>query len=116
MAEGVTTLEVKSGYGLDLATERRMLEVARALARDLPLSIATTFLGLHALPAEYRERRGEYVAAVCGPVARVARRGAAWWMRSMRFARTSRSPSRRPTRFSGRRGGSDCAPTCTPAS
>jgi imidazolonepropionase len=67
MAEGVTTLEVKSGYGLDLATERRMLEVARALARELPLSIETTFLGLHALPAEYRERRGEYVAAVCGP-------------------------------------------------
>jgi imidazolonepropionase len=67
MAEGVTTLEVKSGYGLDLATERRMLEVARALSRELPLSIETTFLGLHALPAEYRERRGEYVAAVCGP-------------------------------------------------
>ena len=56
MAEGVTTLEVKSGYGLDLATERRMLEVARSLERDLPLSIATTFLGLHALPAEYRDR------------------------------------------------------------
>jgi imidazolonepropionase len=67
MAEGVTTLEVKSGYGLDLATERRMLEVARSLGRDLPVSIETTFLGLHALPAEYRERRGEYVAAVCGP-------------------------------------------------
>ena len=67
MAEGVTTLEVKSGYGLDLATERRMLEVARSLERDLPLSIATTFLGLHALPAEYRDRRHEYVAAVCGP-------------------------------------------------
>lgn len=67
MAEGVTTLEIKSGYGLDLATERRMLEVARSLERALPVSIETTFLGLHALPAEYRERRGEYVAAVCGP-------------------------------------------------
>jgi imidazolonepropionase len=67
MAEGVTTLEVKSGYGLDLETERRMLEVARSLERDLRLSIATTFLGLHALPAEYRERRREYVAAVSGP-------------------------------------------------
>jgi imidazolonepropionase len=66
MAEGVTTLEVKSGYGLDLATERRMLEVARALERELPVSIATTFLGLHALPAEYREQRDAYVAAVCG--------------------------------------------------
>jgi imidazolonepropionase len=67
MAEGVTTHEVKSGYGLDLETERRMLEVARSLERDLRLSIATTFLGLHALPAEYRERRREYVAAVSGP-------------------------------------------------
>jgi len=67
MAEGVTTIEVKSGYGLDLATERRMLEVARSLERDLPVSIAATFLGLHALPIEYRERRHEYVAAVCGP-------------------------------------------------
>ena len=67
MAEGVTTLEIKSGYGLDLATERRMLEVARSLERNLPLSIAATYLGLHALPAEYRERRHEYVAAVCGP-------------------------------------------------
>ena len=67
MAEGVTTIEVKSGYGLDLDSERRMLEVARALGRDLPVTIETTFLGLHALPPEYRERRGEYVAAAAGP-------------------------------------------------
>lgn len=67
MSEGVTTLEVKSGYGLDLDTERRMLEAARALGRDLPVSIRTTFLGLHALPAEFRDRRGAYVAQVCGP-------------------------------------------------
>lgn len=67
MSEGVTTIEVKSGYGLDFDTERRMLQVARALERALPVSIATTFLGLHALPAEFRDRRGDYVAAVCGP-------------------------------------------------
>ncbi len=67
MAEGVTTIEVKSGYGLDLAAERRMLEVARALGRDLPVSIETTFLGLHALPVEFRDRRQDYVAAVSGP-------------------------------------------------
>lgn len=67
MAEGVTTLEIKSGYGLDLPTERRMLEVARALGRDLPVTIESTFLGLHALPPEYRERRRDYVAAVAGP-------------------------------------------------
>jgi imidazolonepropionase len=67
MSEGVTTIEVKSGYGLDLATERRMLEVARALERDLAVSVKTTFLGLHALPAEYRDRRQAYVAAASGP-------------------------------------------------
>ena len=56
MSEGVTTIEVKSGYGLDLATERRMLEVARALEHELPVSIQTTYLGLHALPKEYCAR------------------------------------------------------------
>jgi imidazolonepropionase len=67
MAEGVTTLEIKSGYGLDLATERRMLAVARDLGRDLALSVRTTFLGLHALPAEYRASRQAFVDAVSGP-------------------------------------------------
>jgi imidazolonepropionase len=67
MAEGVTTLEVKSGYGLELATERRLLEVARALARELPVSIKTTFLGLHALPADYRSARQDFVDQVSGP-------------------------------------------------
>jgi imidazolonepropionase len=67
MAEGVTTIEVKSGYGLDLASERRMLEVGRALGRELPVSIRTTFLGLHALPPEFRDRRADYVAAASGP-------------------------------------------------
>jgi imidazolonepropionase len=67
MAEGVTTIEVKSGYGLDLATERRMLEAARALSRELAVTVCTTFLGLHALPAEFRDKRGEFVAQVSGP-------------------------------------------------
>lgn len=67
MSEGVTTIEVKSGYGLDLESERRMLEVGRALGRELPVSIKTTFLGLHALPPEFRDRREEYVAAASGP-------------------------------------------------
>jgi imidazolonepropionase len=67
MSEGVTTIEVKSGYGLDLATERRMLETARALERELPVSVKTTYLGLHALPAEYRGRRRDYVQRVAGP-------------------------------------------------
>jgi imidazolonepropionase len=67
MSEGVTTIEVKSGYGLELATERRMLETARELERSLPVSIKTTFLGLHSLPPEYRERREEFVHQASGP-------------------------------------------------
>src|SRR5450631_2616964 len=67
MAEGVTTIEVKSGYGLELATERRLLEVARDLGTELPVSIAKTFLGLHALPREFRESRQEYVHLASGP-------------------------------------------------
>ncbi|HLN50177.1 MAG TPA: imidazolonepropionase [Steroidobacteraceae bacterium] len=67
MSEGVTTIEVKSGYGLELATERRMLEAARALERELPVSVRTTYLGLHALPNEFRERRRHFVAQASGP-------------------------------------------------
>ncbi|MFI4891495.1 MAG: imidazolonepropionase [Steroidobacterales bacterium] len=67
MAEGVTTLEIKSGYGLDLDTERRILQVARQLERDLALSVRTTFLGLHALPPAYRADRQAFVDAVSGP-------------------------------------------------
>ncbi len=65
LADGVTTLEIKSGYGLDLPTERRMLQVARQLGRSLGIDVRTSFLGLHALPAEYAERREDYVALVC---------------------------------------------------
>jgi imidazolonepropionase len=64
-ADGVTTLEIKSGYGLDLDSERRMLRVARRIGRELGISVRTSFLGLHALPAEYRDRRDAYVALVC---------------------------------------------------
>jgi imidazolonepropionase len=67
MAEGVTTLEIKSGYGLELGAERRLLEVARALGRELPLSVRTTYLGLHALPEEYRDDRRAFVDLVSGP-------------------------------------------------
>ena len=66
LAEGVTTIEIKSGYGLDADTERRMLAVARAVERDLPVSVRTTYLGLHALPEEYRADRSAYVDAASG--------------------------------------------------
>ncbi|KZC43162.1 MULTISPECIES: imidazolonepropionase [Rhodanobacter] len=64
LADGVTTLEIKSGYGLELDSERRMLRVARRLGRELGITVRTSFLGLHALPPEYRERRDDYVALV----------------------------------------------------
>ena len=64
-ADGVTTLEIKSGYGLELESERRMLRVARHIGRELGISVRTSFLGLHAIPAEYKERRDDYVTLVC---------------------------------------------------
>ena len=65
LGDGVTTLEIKSGYGLTLESERRMLRVARRIGRELGVTVRTSFLGLHALPSEYRERRDDYVALVC---------------------------------------------------
>jgi imidazolonepropionase len=64
--EGVTTLEIKSGYGLDLATELRLLRIARALGEALPLSVKTTFLGLHALPVEFAQDRQGFIDALSG--------------------------------------------------
>ena len=57
LREGVTTIEIKSGYGLDTATERRMLQAARRIPDHLPVDVATTFLGAHALPPEYAGKR-----------------------------------------------------------
>ena len=65
MAEGVTTLEVKSGYGLSLEAEARCLRVARRLGVDQRLDVKTTFLGAHALPPEFDGRPDHYIAAVC---------------------------------------------------
>ena len=62
--EGVTTIEIKSGYGLSLEHERKCLRVARSLARAAPLEVRTTFLGAHALPPEYAERADDYIAEV----------------------------------------------------
>ena len=67
MAEGVTTIEIKSGYGLELDTEKRLLQAARRIGRDLALAVRTTYLGLHAVPAEYRDRREAFVTAATGP-------------------------------------------------
>jgi imidazolonepropionase len=67
MAEGVTTIEIKSGYGLQLEAERRLLEVARKLGENLAVSVKKTFLGLHALPPEFAADRRGFVAKVTGP-------------------------------------------------
>lgn len=65
LAEGVSAIEIKSGYGLELAAERKMLRVARALGRRYPVSVYTTFLGAHALPPEYAGRADAYIDEVC---------------------------------------------------
>lgn len=64
-AEGVTTVEIKSGYGLDRDTEAKQLRVARRLGEALSLTVRTTFLGAHALPPEYEGRKADYIAFVC---------------------------------------------------
>ncbi len=64
-AEGVTTVEIKSGYGLDIDSEIKSLRVARRLADLFPVSVTTTFLGAHALAPEYEGSRDAYVAFVC---------------------------------------------------
>jgi imidazolonepropionase len=68
MAEGVTTVEIKSGYGLDLETEIRMLRVARTLGEKYPVTVVPTFLGAHALPPEYEGKSDQYIDFVCNEV------------------------------------------------
>lgn len=65
MAEGVTTIEVKSGYGLDLANEVKQLRVARALGREEGVTIKATYLAAHALPPEFKDRADAYIDLVC---------------------------------------------------
>jgi imidazolonepropionase len=65
LAEGVTTLEIKSGYGLALEHERKQLRAARRLAAERRLHVTTTFLGAHALPSEFAGRADDYVQLVC---------------------------------------------------
>ena len=65
LSEGVTTLEVKSGYGLDLESELKMLRVATQLGAELGIDVIRTFLGAHALPPEFVNRQDDYVDHVC---------------------------------------------------
>lgn len=65
LAEGVTTVEIKSGYGLAMDSEHAMLATARRIGAVLPVRVATTFLGAHALPPDYAGRSEDYIDAVC---------------------------------------------------
>jgi imidazolonepropionase len=66
MAEGVTTVEIKSGYGLEIEAETKCLRVARRLGRERDVGVRTTFLGAHAVPPEFKGRSGDYAALVAG--------------------------------------------------
>jgi imidazolonepropionase len=65
LRDGVTTLEIKSGYGLDTETEMKMLRVARRIGSELGVGVRTTFLGAHALPPEFAGHADDYIAFVC---------------------------------------------------
>jgi imidazolonepropionase len=67
IAEGVTTIEIKSGYGLDIDTELTMLRAARRLAGKRDIGVVTSFLGAHAIPPEYKDRSDDYIDEVCLP-------------------------------------------------
>ncbi|HEY5972681.1 MAG TPA: imidazolonepropionase [Pseudoxanthomonas sp.] len=75
MADGVTTLEIKSGYGLDFDNERKMLRVARRIGSELGITVRTTFLGAHASPAEFAGRADQYIDAVCEWLPRLKEEG-----------------------------------------
>lgn len=74
LADGVTTIEIKSGYGLDAESELRMLRVARRIGADLGIGVRTTLLAAHALPPEYAGRADDYIDLVCETIIPAAAR------------------------------------------
>lgn len=80
LAAGTTTAEVKSGYGLDVESELRMLRAVRTLGETQPVELVATFLGAHEIPAEYRDRRDDYIRLIIDEMLpRVAAEGLAEW-------------------------------------
>ena len=67
LSEGVSLIEIKSGYGLDIDTELKMLRAARAITDLRPVRVVTSFLGAHALPHEYKEDADKYIDDICIP-------------------------------------------------
>jgi imidazolonepropionase len=72
IAEGVSTIEIKSGYGLDRETELKMLRVARKIAEERDVDVITTYLAAHAVPLEYSGRKNAYIDEICLPTLRIA--------------------------------------------
>src|SRR6056297_360709 len=72
IAEGVSVIEVKSGYGLDAETEMKMLRAARRIADLRPVRVKTSFLGAHAVPTEYKGRNADYIRDICLPALELA--------------------------------------------
>ncbi len=72
IAEGVTTLEIKSGYGLDIESELKMLRVAKRIAKERPVTVRTSYLGAHAVPADYKGKPDLYLDEVCLPALKQA--------------------------------------------
>ncbi|MEM9095506.1 MAG: imidazolonepropionase [Pseudomonadota bacterium] len=72
IAEGAGTIEVKSGYGLDIETELKMLRVARRIERVRPVRVKTSFLGAHAVPGEFQDKADAYIDEVCIPALEAA--------------------------------------------
>lgn len=64
LSRGVTTVEIKSGYGLDFTTERKMLRVAKALGKQYPVNIRCTYLGAHTIPPEYKDNPDDYITQI----------------------------------------------------
>lgn len=77
VSEGVTTIEIKSGYGLELENELKQLRVARRLGESLPLTVVTTFLGAHAVPPEFHGRSDDYLESLLEMLPKVAASGLA---------------------------------------
>jgi imidazolonepropionase len=72
IAEGVATVEIKSGYGLDIETELAMLRTARRIAEERPIRVKTSYLGAHAIPPEFKDRADAYLSEVCLPALKAA--------------------------------------------
>ena len=79
LACGTTTAEIKSGYGLDTATELKMLRAIRRLAGEQPIDLAPTFMGAHEIPVDFRHRRQDYVRLVIDEMIPAASDGLAEW-------------------------------------